>query len=125
MSLAVGSLKALKAADPAVYEAIRAEEKRQRDKLLLIASENFASPAVLAAQGCLMTNKYAEGYPARRYYGGGQNVDTGEEVAIHRAEQIFGAAPGQRQPHPGSPAQLCPYPAVLETRVRLVGQDVS
>src|SRR2546430_15402465 len=106
MSLAVGSLKALKAADPAVYEAIRAEEKRQRDKLLLIASENFASPAVLAAQGCLMTNKYAEGYPARRYYGGCQNVDTVEEISIQRAKQIFGAEHVKVQPPPGSQATM-------------------
>ncbi|MGH7232086.1 MAG: serine hydroxymethyltransferase, partial [Nitrospiraceae bacterium] len=91
MSDAVGSLKALKATDPAVYAAIRAEEKRQREKLLLIASENFASSAVLAAQGCLMTNKYAEGYPARRYYGGCQFVDTVENLAIDRAKQVFGA----------------------------------
>ena len=84
MTQAVGSLQALKATDPAVYDAIRAEEKRQREKLLLIASENFASPAVLAAQGCLMTNKYAEGYPGRRYYGGCQNVDTVEELAIQQ-----------------------------------------
>src|SRR2546430_14991737 len=104
MSLAVGSLKALKAADPAVYEAIRAEEKRQRDKLLLIASENFASPAVLAAQGCLMTNKYAEGYPARRYYGGCQNGGTGEELAVPRGQPNFGGRPAKGPPPPGSPA---------------------
>src|SRR2546430_11291129 len=115
MSLAVGSLKALKAADPAVYEAIRAEEKRQRDKLLLIASENFASPAVLAAQGCLMTNKYAEGYPARRYYGGCQNVDTVEELAIQRAKQIFGAEHVNVQPHSGSQANMAAYLSVLKT----------
>ncbi|MFM7841473.1 MAG: serine hydroxymethyltransferase, partial [Nitrospira sp.] len=69
-------MQALKKSDPAVYAAIKAEEARQKEKLLLIASENFASPAVLAAQGSLMTNKYAEGYPGKRYYGGCQYVDT-------------------------------------------------
>ena len=78
MNDAVGSLDALKATDLDVYAAIAAEEERQRDKLILIASENFASPAVLAAQGSLMTNKYAEGYPGKRYYGGCQHVDIGE-----------------------------------------------
>jgi glycine hydroxymethyltransferase len=125
MSLAVGSLKALKAADPAVYEAIRAEEKRQRDKLLLIASENFASPAVLAAQGCLMTNKYAEGYPGRRYYGGCQNVDVVEELAIQRAKQIFGAEHVNVQPHSGSQANMAAYLSVLKTGDVILGMDLS
>ena len=125
MSLAVGSLKALKAADPAVYEAIRAEEKRQRDKLLLIASENFASPAVLAAQGCLMTNKYAEGYPARRYYGGCQNVDVVEELAIQRAKQIFGAEHVNVQPHSGSQANMAAYLSVLKTGDVILGMELS
>ena len=125
MNLAVGSLKALKAADPAVYEAIRAEERRQRDKLLLIASENFASPAVLAAQGCLMTNKYAEGYPARRYYGGCQNVDTVEELAIQRAKQIFGAEHVNVQPHSGSQANMAAYLSVLKTGDVILGMDLS
>ena len=125
MSLAVGSLKALKAADPAVYEAIRTEEKRQRDKLLLIASENFASPAVLAAQGCLMTNKYAEGYPGRRYYGGCQNVDVVEELAIQRAKQIFGAEHVNVQPHSGSQANMAAYLSVLKTGDVILGMDLS
>src|SRR5438093_3314086 len=125
MSLAVGSLKALKAADPAVYEAIRAEEKRQRDKLLLIASENFASPAVLAAQGCLMTNKYAEGYPARRYYGGCQNVDTVEELAIQRAKQLFGADHVNVQPHSGSQANMAAYLSVLKPGDVILGMDLA
>src|SRR2546430_13376818 len=125
MSLAVGSLKALKAADPAVYEAIRAEEKRQRDKLLLIASENFASPAVLAAQGCLMTNKYAEGYPARRYYGGCQNVDTVEELAIQRAKQIFGAEHVNVQPHSGSQANMAASLSGLKTGGAVLGMGLS
>jgi len=125
MSNAVGSLKALKAADPAVYEAIRAEEKRQREKLLLIASENFASPAVLAAQGCLMTNKYAEGYPGRRYYGGCQNVDAVEELAIQRAKQIFGADHVNVQPHSGSQANMAAYLSVLKAGDVILGMDLS
>ena len=125
MSLAVGSLKALKAADPAVYEAIRAEERRQRDKLLLIASENFASLAVLAAQGCLMTNKYAEGYPGRRYYGGCENVDAVEALAIQRAKQIFGADHVNVQPHSGSQANMAAYLSVLKTGDVILGMDLS
>ena len=99
MNQVIGSLESLKATDPEVYQAISAEERRQREKLLLIASENFASPAVLAAQGCLMTNKYAEGYPRKRYYGGCQHVDTVEELAIERAKKIFGAEHVNVQPH--------------------------
>ena len=121
----VGSMKALKATDPAVYEAIRAEEKRQREKLLLIASENFASPAVLAAQGCLMTNKYAEGYPRRRYYGGCQNVDTVEELAIERAKQLFGADHVNVQPHSGSQANMAAYLSVLKPGDSILGMDLS
>ena len=90
MGNAVGKLKAIQEIDPQVYAALRAEERRQRDKLVLIASENYASSAVQAAQGSLMTNKYAEGYPGRRYYGGCQHVDTVEELAIERAKQLFG-----------------------------------
>ncbi|MFQ5991586.1 MAG: serine hydroxymethyltransferase [Nitrospiraceae bacterium] len=118
-------MKALKATDPAVYEAIRAEEKRQREKLLLIASENFASPAVLAAQGCLMTNKYAEGYPRRRYYGGCQNVDTVEELAIQRAKQLFSADHVNVQPHSGSQANMAAYLSVLKPGDAILGMDLS
>lgn len=125
MSDAVGSLKALKAVDPAVYAAIRAEEKRQREKLLLIASENFASPAVLAAQGCLMTNKYAEGYPGRRYYGGCQYVDTVEELAIQRTKQLFGAEHVNVQPHSGSQANMAAYLSVLKPGDTILGMDLS
>ena len=94
MKDAVGSLDALQTTDPQVYAAIDAEEERQRNKLLLIASENFASPAVLAAQGSLMTNKYAEGYPGKRYYGGCQHVDTVEELAIQRSVLALRPVPG-------------------------------
>jgi glycine hydroxymethyltransferase len=122
---AVGSLKELKATDPAVYDAIRGEEKRQRDKLLLIASENFASLAVLAAQGCLMTNKYAEGYPSRRYYGGCQYVDVVEDLAIQRAKQIFGAEHVNVQPHSGSQANMAAYLSVLKPGDVILGMDLA
>jgi len=125
MSHAVGSLKALRATDPAVFGAIRAEEKRQREKLLLIASENFASPAVLAAQGCLMTNKYAEGYPGKRYYGGCQHVDVVEELAIQRAKQLFGADHVNVQPHSGSQANMAAYLSVLKPGDVILGMDLA
>jgi glycine hydroxymethyltransferase len=121
----IGSLDALKGTDPDVFEAIRAEEQRQKEKLLLIASENFASPAVLAAQGCLMTNKYAEGYPGKRYYGGCQHVDTVEELAIQRAKQIFGADHVNVQPHSGSQANMAAYLAVLKPGDTILGMDLA
>ncbi|MFO0766514.1 MAG: hypothetical protein U0231_06895 [Nitrospiraceae bacterium] len=120
----IGSLDALKSTDPDTYEAIRAEEQRQREKLLLIASENFASPAVLAAQGCLMTNKYAEGYPGKRYYGGCQHVDTVED-AIQRCKQIFGADHVNVQPHSGSQANMAAYLSVLKPGDTILGLDLA
>lgn len=125
MSDAIGSLEALKATDLDVYEAIQAEEHRQREKLLLIASENFASPAVLAAQGCVMTNKYAEGYPGKRYYGGCQHVDTVETLAIERAKQIFGAEHVNVQAHSGSQANMAAYLAVLKPGDAILGMDLA
>ena len=125
MKDAVGSLEALKATDLDVYAAIEAEEQRQREKLLLIASENFASPAVLAAQGSLMTNKYAEGYPGKRYYGGCQHVDTVEELAIQRCKQIFGAEHVNVQPHSGSQANMAAYLSVLKPGDTILGMDLT
>lgn len=122
---AIGSLDALKATDPDVYAAIEAEETRQHDKLLLIASENFASPAVLAAQGSLMTNKYAEGYPGKRYYGGCQHVDTVEDLAIQRCKQIFGAEHVNVQPHSGSQANMAAYLSVLKAGDTILGMDLA
>jgi glycine hydroxymethyltransferase len=122
---AVGSLDALQATDPEVYAAIDAEEARQRNKLLLIASENFASPAVLAAQGSLMTNKYAEGYPGKRYYGGCQHVDTVEELAIQRCKQIFDAEHVNVQPHSGSQANMAAYLSVLKPGDTILGMDLA
>jgi glycine hydroxymethyltransferase len=125
MKDAVGSLDALKNTDPEVYAAIDAEEERQRNKLLLIASENFASPAVLAAQGSLMTNKYAEGYPGKRYYGGCQHVDTVENLAIQRCKQIFGAEHVNVQPHSGSQANMAAYLSVLKPGDTILGMDLA
>jgi glycine hydroxymethyltransferase len=125
MSDAEASMRALKAVDPAVYAAIKAEEARQREKLLLIASENFASPAVLAAQGSLMTNKYAEGYPGRRYYGGCQYVDTVENLAIERCKQLFGAEHVNVQPHSGSQANMAAYLAVLKPGDVILGMNLA
>ncbi|WP_407938651.1 serine hydroxymethyltransferase [Nitrospira japonica] len=118
-------MDALHAADPEVYAAIDAEEERQRHKLLLIASENFASPAVLAAQGSLMTNKYAEGYPGKRYYGGCQHVDTVEDLAIQRCKQIFGAEHVNVQPHSGSQANMAAYLSVLKPGDTILGMDLA
>lgn len=125
MGYVVGTLKAVKQEDPEVYAAFRAEEKRQRDKLVLIASENYASPAVLAAQGSLMTNKYAEGYPRRRYYGGCQYVDAVEELAIARAKQLFGCEHVNVQPHSGSTANMAAYLSVLKPGDAILGMALS
>jgi len=125
MTYSVGSLQAVEEADPDVYAAICAEEKRQREKLVLIASENYASPAVLGAQGCLMTNKYAEGYPHKRYYGGCQHVDRVEELAIERAKQLFGCDHVNVQPHSGSQANMAAYFSVLKPGDVILGMDLA
>jgi len=125
MGHAVGSLKAIQDTDPDVYKAIRAEEKRQKERLVLIASENYASSAVQAAQGSLMTNKYAEGYPRKRYYGGCQHVDTVEELAIERAKQIFGCEHVNVQPHSGSQANMAAYLSVLKPGDTILGMDLA
>ncbi len=121
----IGSWDALRATDPEVYAAIEAEEVRQREKLLLIASENFASPAVLAAQGSLFTNKYAEGYPGRRYYGGCQHADAVEDLAIQRCKEIFGAEHVNVQPHSGSQANMAAYLSVLKAGDTILGMDLA
>src|SRR6266508_6826725 len=104
----------LAATDPEVAEAIKGEVGRLNSKLQLIASENFASPAVMAATGCVMANKYAEGLPGRRYYGGCQQVDIVEELAIERAKELFGAEHANVQPHAGAQANMGAYSAVLQ-----------
>ncbi|MEE8220021.1 MAG: serine hydroxymethyltransferase [bacterium] len=115
----------LKEVDPQVAEAIRLETERLQVNLELIASENFVSEAVMEAMSCVMTNKYAEGYPGRRYYGGCQFVDIAEELAIERAKQLFGADVVNVQPHSGSQANMAVYSALLEHGDTILGMDLS
>ena len=112
-------------ADPEVAAALDAELRRQRDGIELIASENFTSPAVLKAQGSCLTNKYAEGYPGRRYYGGCGEVDKVETLAIERAKSLFGAEHANVQPHAGSQANMAAYLALLSPGDRILGMDLS
>ncbi len=111
--------------DPAVAAAIENEYKRQTETLEMIASENFVSPMVLEAQGCLMTNKYAEGYPGKRYYGGCANVDDVERLAIERAKQLFDAEYANVQPHSGSQANMGVYFAILEPGDTVLGMNLA
>ena len=111
--------------DPEVAEAIYLETKRQAGKLELIASENFVSEAVLEAQGCIMTNKYAEGYPGKRYYGGCEYVDIVETLAIERAKKLFGADHVNVQPHSGTQANMAVYFAALQPGDTILGMNLS
>jgi len=104
----------LKKADPEIYEAILGEKKREQDQVILIASENYASRAVLEAQGSLLTNKYAEGLPGKRYYGGCEFVDLAESLAIARAKELFGVEHVNVQPHSGTQANMAVYLAMLK-----------
>ena len=104
----------LKQTDPDIFRAIRAEEKREQDEITLIASENYTSRAVREAQGSVMTHKYAEGYPGKRYYGGCEFVDIAERLAIDRARQLFGAEHINVQPHSGTQANMAVYLAMLK-----------
>jgi glycine hydroxymethyltransferase len=115
----------LEQADPEVAKAIRLETERQSRNLELIASENFVSEAVLEAVGSVMTNKYAEGYPGRRYYGGCENVDTVEELAIQRAKELFGAEHVNVQPHSGSQANMAVYFTVLSPGDTIVAPNLA
>lgn len=108
-----------------IFEVIQQEEVRQIEGIELIASENFVSPAVLKAQGSVLTNKYAEGYPGRRYYGGCEFVDIIEQEAIDRAKKLFGAEFANVQPHSGSSANFAVYRAFLEVGDRVLGMDLS
>src|SRR5262245_26134964 len=99
--------------DPEVWQAIVGERRRQQTGLEMIASENYTSPAVLQAQGSVLTNKYAEGYPGRRYYGGCEQVDIAEKLAIDRALKLFGAEAANVQPHSGAQANMAVYFACL------------
>ncbi|MBW1975867.1 MAG: serine hydroxymethyltransferase [Deltaproteobacteria bacterium] len=118
----MGSLEVI---DREIYEIIKQEEARQRGKIELIASENFVSRAVLEAQGSILTNKYAEGYPGRRYYGGCEFVDRAEVLAIERAKKLFGAEYANVQPHSGSQANMVVYFAFLKPGDTIMGMDLS
>ncbi|CAG0972936.1 MAG: serine hydroxymethyltransferase [Candidatus Methanoperedens sp.] len=115
----------LKTIDPEIYEVMRHEIERQRTKLNLIASENYASRAVLEAQGSVMTNKYAEGYPGKRYYGGCEFVDAAENLAIERAKKLFRAEHINVQPHSGSQANMAVYFATLKYGDTIMSMDLS
>ena len=115
----------LKTLDPEIYAAITAELGRQQTHIELIASENFTYPAVMEAQSSVLTNKYAEGYPTKRWYGGCEHVDTIEQIAIDRAKQLFGADHANVQPHSGSQANFAVYTAVLKPGDKILGMNLS
>ena len=115
----------LKQTDPDVFNAVEKELFRQREKLELIASENFTSLAVMQAQGSVLTNKYAEGYPAKRYYGGCENVDVVEKLAQERAKKLFGAEHANVQPHSGAQANMAVYFALLKPGDTVLGLNLS
>ena len=115
----------LEQADPEICNVIRQEARRQEDHVELIASENYASPAVMAAQGSLLTNKYAEGYPGKRYYGGCEFVDMAETIAIGRAKKLFGAPWANVQPHSGSQANQAVYTSVLKPGDTILGMSLA
>ena len=96
----------IKEIDPEIHETILNEKKRQHEGIELIPSENYVSPAVLEAAGSIMTNKYSEGYPSKRYYGGNEYIDVSEQLAIDRAKKLFGADHANVQPYSGSPANM-------------------
>lgn len=121
----IAALDYLNSYDPAVGEAMTAELKRQRRNLELIASENIVSPAVMAAMGSLLTNKYAEGYPGKRYYGGCQCVDVVEEIARKRACELFGAEHANVQPHSGAQANTAVYFAMLNPGDTVMGMNLN
>jgi len=115
----------LKKTDPAVFDSIISETRRQADGLELIASENFVSEAVLEAMGTVMTNKYAEGLPSKRYYGGCEFVDVAEDLARDRAKQLFGAEHVNVQPHSGAQANMAAYFSFLEPGDKILGMNLS
>jgi glycine hydroxymethyltransferase len=119
------SLDTLRAQDPAIASVITDELNRERTQIELIASENFVSPAVLEAVGSILTNKYAEGYPGKRYYGGCHVVDVGESLAIERAKQLFGSKFANVQPHSGASANLAAYLAVVKPGDTVLGMSLA
>ncbi|RMF80344.1 MAG: serine hydroxymethyltransferase [Nitrospirae bacterium] len=116
---------AVAAVDPEVAAALEAERRRENETLVLIASENYCSQAVLEAQGSLLTNKYAEGYPGKRYYAGCENADTVERLAIERAKELFGADHANVQPHSGSSANMAAYLSVLKPGDKILGMALA
>lgn len=118
-------MKKIAAQDKVVYEAMNAEKIRQQGNIELIASENFVSEAVMEAQGSVLTNKYAEGYPGKRYYGGCEHVDVVEDIARDRLKEIFGAEHANVQPHSGSQANMAVYMTVLEQGDTVLGMNLS
>ncbi len=115
----------LRSVDPEIFEVIEREKQRQQENIELIASENFTSPAVMEAQGSVLTNKYAEGYPRKRWYGGCENVDVAEQLAIDRAKKLFGAEHANVQPHSGSGANMAVYFAFLKPGDKMLTMDLS
>src|SRR5579863_2387735 len=115
----------IKDVDPELQRALDGERQRQEDHIELIASENYASPRVLQAQGSSMTNKYAEGYPGKRYYGGCEFVDIAEQLAIDRAKKLFGADYVNVQPHSGSQANMAVYLALLAPGDVILGMSLD
>ena len=115
----------LQTIDPEIHQAIEQEAQRQEDHIELIASENYASPAVLAAQGSVLTNKYAEGYPGKRYYGGCEFVDIAEKLAIERAKELFKAGYANVQPHSGAQANAAVFLATLKPGDSILGMRLS
>ncbi|MCX6719621.1 MAG: serine hydroxymethyltransferase [Candidatus Staskawiczbacteria bacterium] len=115
----------LKKQDPQIYKALQGEIKRQQEGMEMIASENYVSGAVLEALGSVFTNKYSEGYPGRRYYGGQAYTDVVESLAIERAKKIFGAEHVNVQPHSGAPANMIVYSAILQPGDTVLGMDLS
>src|SRR5690625_5665013 len=118
-------MKHLQASDQELFEAIKQERARQHDKIELIASENFVSQAVMEAQGSVLTNKYAEGYPGKRYYGGCEYVDIAENLARDRGKELFGAEHANVQPHSGAQANMAVYLALLEPGDNVLGMNLS
>ncbi len=121
----MADLETIQKQDPEIYAAIRAEEHRQRDELELIASENYTSKAIMEAVGSVLTNKYAEGLPGKRYYGGCSHVDTSEQLAIDRAKKLFGAEHANVQPHSGATANQAVYYAALEVGDTVLAMDLA
>ena len=115
----------LQQADAEVFHAVRGERARQQFGLEMIASENYTSPAVMAAQGSVLTNKYAEGYPGRRYYGGCEFVDQVEVLAINRAKKLFGAQHVNVQPHSGAQANMAVFLANIQPGDTIMGLDLA